>query len=304
MEQTPVLNLPDLLVSWEISLKAERRALNTIQSYTYGVRAYLRWCSDNMYPSQLTKELVRAWTAELLEDREPATARIRQRAVRSFSAWLTAEGEQAEDPLLGLRSPTLTAKVTRSLDDDECARLIKACSTSTWRGGEFTNRRDEAVVRLMLETGMRAGEVLGLAASDIDLGRGVLLVRQAKGSKQRIVPFGPSTARALDRYLRLRRSHALAGTPALWLGAMSRTLNYPGLRGALARRAEVAGLKGFHPHLMRHTAASRWLAAGGSEGGLMAVAGWTDRAMLDRYTRSTAAHRAVDEAHGLALGEF
>jgi integrase/recombinase XerD len=56
--------------------------------------------------------------------------------------------------------------------------------------------------------------------------------------------------------------------------------------------------------MLRHTAASRWLAAGGSEGGLMAVAGWRRRDMIDRYAAATRASRAVEEARGLGLGEL
>jgi integrase len=56
------------------------------------------------------------------------------------------------------------------------------------------------------------------------------------------------------------------------------------------------------PHRLRHTAAHRWLAAGGSESGLMAMAGWTRSDMLVRYTRARAAERAADEARRLNLG--
>jgi integrase len=73
---------------------------------------------------------------------------------------------------------------------------------------------------------------------------------------------------------------------------------------ALADRARLAGIKDFHPHVMRHTAADRWLFAGGSEGGLMAIAGWTRPDMLLRYTRARAAQRAADEARGLNLGDL
>jgi len=69
-------------------------------------------------------------------------------------------------------------------------------------------------------------------------------------------------------------------------------------------RAARAGIDGFHPHRMRHTAAHRWLAAGGSEGGLMAVAGWTRPDMLMRYTQAQAASRAAEEARRLGLGEL
>lgn len=50
--------------------------------------------------------------------------------------------------------------------------------------------------------------------------------------------------------------------------------------------------------MLRHTAASRWLAAGGSEGGLMAIAGWRRPDMLDRYAAATRASRAIEEARG------
>jgi integrase len=76
------------------------------------------------------------------------------------------------------------------------------------------------------------------------------------------------------------------------------------IRKALKDRADRAGLSSFHPHLLRHTAATRWLRAGGSEGGLMAVAGWSTRSMIDRYTGASASERAATEARGLGLGDL
>jgi integrase len=166
------------------------------------------------------------------------------------------------------------------------------------------DRRDEAVVRLMAETGLRAGEVLGLQVADVDLQQGRAVVRRGKGGKGRAVPFGAQTAAALDRYLRARRTHRLKDTSALWLGGGGQTFSYHGLNIALKRRAQAAGIQGFHLHLMRHTAATRWLRAGGSEGGLMAVAGWSTRGMVDRYTGASASERAAAEARGLNLGDL
>jgi site-specific recombinase XerD len=85
-------------------------------------------------------------------------------------------------------------------------------------------------------------------------------VRRGKGGKGRVVPFGPQTAKAIDRYIRARRTDKL-----------------------------------------RHTAAHRWLAAGGPEGGLMAVAGRTRPDMLMRYTKAQASARVADEARALNL---
>jgi integrase len=198
-----------------------------------------------------------------------------------------------------VKPPKLDSKVVDALTDEQLRLLIKGCN-----GKEFIDRRDEAIVRLMAETGLRAGEVLAMQLADVDLQQGRAIVRRGKGGKGRAVPFGPQTAAAIDRYIRTRRSHRLASTGELWLGGGGQTFSYHGLNLALKRRAQVAGITGFHLHLMRHTAATRWLRAGGSEGGLMAVAGWSTRSMVDRYTGASAAERAATEARGLGLGEL
>ena len=154
----------------------------------------------------------------------------------------------------------------------------------------------------MLETGTHAGEVVLLEVGDVDLAAGTAVVRRGKGGKGRSVPFGPQTARAIDRYMRLRRGHRLASSANLWLGDRGKGFTYYALHKALALRAARAGVTGFHPHRLRHAAAHRWLAAGGSEGGLMAVAGWTRPDMLLRYTRAQASGRAAAEARKLNLG--
>jgi integrase len=143
-----------------------------------------------------------------------------------------------------------------------------------------------------------------MKTSDMDLQGGRAAIRRGKGGKGRVVPFGPQTAAAIDRYMRARRTHRLNTAEALWLGGGGRTFSYHGLNLALKRRARAAGIRGFHLHLMRHTAATRWLRAGGSEGGLMAVAGWSTRSMVDRYTGASAAERAAAEARNLGLGEL
>jgi integrase/recombinase XerD len=138
----------------------------------------------------------------------------------------------------------------------------------------------------------------------VDIVRGIAVVRRGKGGKGRRVPFGSQTGRAIDRYLRVRRSHRLAADRQLWLGDRGKSLSYDGLYRTLKYRAELAEIPNFHPHVTRHTAGQRWLSAEGSEGGLMAVAGWTRRDMLDRYTRATAAEGAAEESRRLNLGDL
>ena len=293
-------DLAALLPSWKLALRADRKSPHTVDAYTTGVRLFLAWCAQNGPAAELDRALVRGWETDLLAGgAAPATARTRQMALKRFSAWLVDEDLMDADPLLKLAPPQLDTVVIERLTDDECARLVAAC-----QGKLFVDRRDEAVARLMVETGMRAGEVIGLRVDDVDLALGLAVIRRGKGGRGRVVPFGPQVGRSVDRYLRMRRGHRLAHTGALWLGDNGQTFAYHGLNVTMKRRAELAGIKGFHLHLLRHTAASRWLAAGGSENGLMAVAGWSSREMLDRYTRATASDRAAAESRGLNLGEL
>ena len=144
-----------------------------------------------------------------------------------------------------------------------------------------------------------------MTVPDVDVVRGIATIRRGKGGKGRVVPFGPHTGRALDRYLRLRRVHPKAGTPPFWLGGGGQTFGYTGLHKALQEAARRRpGIEGFHPHVLRHTAAQRYHVRRIQLCGLIAVAGWSRRDMLDRYTQATAAERAADEARRLNLGEL
>ena len=293
-------DLAALLPSWQLSLRAERKSPATVTSYTEGVLAFLRWSKAANVTPEITKSTVQAFTADLLDaGAQAATARTRHMALRRFAAWLAEEGELDANPLLGVKPPKLDSKVVDALTDEQLRLLLKACG-----GKELIDRRDEAIVRLMAETGLRAGEVIAMQVADVDLQQGRAIVRRGKGGKGRAVPFGAQTAAAVDRYMRARRGHRLGATGALWLGGNGQTFSYHGLNLSLKRRAAAAGIEGFHLHLMRHTAATRWLRAGGSEGGLMSVAGWSTRSMLDRYTSSSAAERAATEARNLGLGDL
>ena len=276
-------------------------AARPIAQYRDGVRrCFCAWCERTGTPPELSKPNVAAFITSLLEAGAQAhTARSRQMALKRFSVWLADEHETTSDLLAGMPQPRLDIKVTDPLTELELRDLIRACQGPTLR-----DRRDEAIVRLMAETGIRAGECAQLELADIDVYRGLATVRRGKGGKGRIIPYGTTTAAALDRYIRARRSHRHTASAALWLGDGGHHVHLQRPVSGVAARAQLAGIDRFYPHLLRHTAATRWLAAGGSEGGLMAVAGWRKREMLDRYTAATASERAADEAKRLRLGDL
>ena len=300
--ERPETALDPLLASWELSLRAERKSPQTVKSYGDGVRAYIRFCQDEGMAAEIDRTQVREFVDRILtEGAKPATATARQLAVRRFSAWLTEEGEQGPDPLLGLKAPKMDSPVIEPLSDDQLRAMLAAC-----RGKEMRDRRDEAILRLMFTTGARAGEVVSLRVSDLSLAGTppTVTITRGKGGRGRVVPLALEAAAAIDRYLRARRGHRLAKTDELWLGDRGKQFSYDALNKTLRWRAETAGIRGFHPHLLRHTAAHRWLSKGGSEGGLMAVAGWKRPEMLLRYTRAQASQRAAEEAQRLNLGEL
>jgi site-specific recombinase XerD len=299
MTRTPN-KFADLVPSWLVALKAANKSPKTVTVYEEGVRLFLAWCETTGTTPQLSRAVVGGFIASLFDAGQSSnTARTRHAALKRFSAWCAAEGEIPADALAGMAAPQADVKVTDPLTDLELRDLIRAC-----QGTGFADRRDEAIVRVMAETGMRAGECANLALADVDVYRGVITVVRGKGGRGRIVPIGSTTATVLDRYIRARRSHPQTTSAALWLGERGKVFSYLILYRALQRRAQMAGIDRFHPHLLRHTAATRWLAAGGSEGGLMAVAGWRQRQMLDRYTAATAAERAAEEAKRLRLGDI
>jgi site-specific recombinase XerC len=100
---------------------------------------------------------------------------------------------------------------TRVLRAEEIARLLKVCE-----GRDFTERRDMAVVSLLLDTGIRRAELAGLNVDHVSVADREAYV-MGKGRRARIAPFGHRTAKALDRYLLLREAHRRADLPALWL---------------------------------------------------------------------------------------
>jgi site-specific recombinase XerD len=294
-----------LLPQWQATMRAEAKSPGTIESYIHGLRSYLTWCARAGQPP-LRRTTMTSWMSDMLDAGAAAgSARIRQLGVRRFVAWLIATGHIPIDPFAGIKGPKQTPKLVMPLTDDELRALIATCATPTHRAEEpLHHRRDEAIIRLMFETGIRIGETIALQVDDVDLDAGRVTVRRGKGGRGRIFPVGAGNSAALRAYLTLREHHRCVDSPELWLGERGAGFGYDGLSRALRRRATLAGIAGFYPHKLRHTAAHRWLAAGGSESGLMAIAGWTRTDMLVRYTRAHASERAADEARRLNLGDL
>jgi integrase len=208
------------------------------------------------------------------------------------------EEEIDRSPMERMKPPIVPEKPVPVLTENQLRTLLAGA-----KGNTFVDRRDNAIMRLLLDTGGRLSEVAGLHVTDIDFGNDVAHVL-GKGRRPRALPFGQQTGLALGRYLRARTREKFSDRPELWLAEKNRgPLSSGGISQMLGRRGDAADIPGLHAHQFRHTAAHEWLSAQGSETDLMRLMGWKSPQMLRRYGASMADQRAREAHRKHGLGD-
>src|SRR5215218_8155485 len=188
--------------SFERHMRAENRSERTIATYLFGLRqaeTFLRErpdrarCADEreraaLRPTTLeaaTRADLEAFMADVLaRGRAPSTAATYYKILKVLYAWLVEEQEIDVDPMARMKPPLVPAKPVPIVAADGLKRLFAACA-----GAGFEARRDTALIMLLLDTGARRAEMVGLKLTDVDLDLDVLLVL-GKGRRERALPFG------------------------------------------------------------------------------------------------------------------
>ncbi len=121
---------------------------------------------------KINRQHVERYLADITATRSPSTAHTRYKALRLFFAWASEEGEVDQNPMANVRSPIVPEKPVRVLSDDELRALLGSCATKS-----FEDRRDTAIIRMLLDTGMHRDELVGLRLADVDvIGRVAVVV--------------------------------------------------------------------------------------------------------------------------------
>lgn len=297
--QIVVADLTDLVGDLQRKLVAENKTPRTVELYGDSAWRLIRFLQEQGM-STLAKDVGRqeleAFVSDQLARFKPSTASLRYRAIAQFFKWMAEEGEIDDNPFLRMKPPTVPESPVPVISEDELRKLLAVCD-----GTGYEERRDNAIIRLLADCGVRCSELMNLTLADVDRDQQVIFV-VGKGRRPRAVPYGKRTAQALDRYLRARARHPYAEEKWMWIGAKGR-LGDSGLRQMLERRGELAGIGRVYPHQFRHTMAHRWMSEGGGESDLMMIAGWKSRQMLNRYGRSAAEERAREAHRRLAIGD-
>ncbi|MDQ6771636.1 MAG: tyrosine-type recombinase/integrase [Candidatus Dormibacteraeota bacterium] len=263
-------------------------------AYAYPLRdVLLPWCEriGIIEVTGLDARALNRLTSELLERggrRGPLSRYTIDTYVRNinlFLGWCRREG--LLDGTVRAQAPKLPRRVLDVLSAHELDRLEDVARSE----------RDKLIVRLLADTGMRAGELLQLREADlVDQGRDRFLRLRGKGAKERLVPVQPQLYRRLQRLDRARPSDARGDTIFISLtrrpGGAFQPLTISGLDQLIRGLGERAGLqKRVYPHLLRHSFATRMLNRGMDPITLSRILGHSSLVMIQR----TYAHQSAGD---------
>ncbi len=325
------------LVNEYLAYLADRRySPRTVRSYAFDLLHFCRWLSagGTALDAATTDTLLRFLAAcreetlpgqhggnvvDLRSGRSagyaPATVNRRMAAISGLFSFRAMRDPAAVNPVPRGAAARRTAKGERSgmlghlarprarsqLRVREPRRLPRGLSREETRAlvASFRTDRDRAICGLMLFSGLRSAEVLGLGVADVDIGRGWVRV-VGKGDKERRVPLDPDVAGLVQAYLLAERPET--GSRALFVVAKGphrgRPLTPAGLRRVFRYHRERAGVPAGHPHALRHSFGTALAEAGVDLAVMQALMGHDHVDSAAAYIHLSPAHvrRAYDDA--------
>ncbi len=248
-----------ILAEWVGELERQGKSANTVAAYERGLLHFVAWnrqnYGDDFDPAKVIPRDVRDWKGyqQSVEHAAPATTNQRLVAVSRFFRWAVKQGFAASNPTEDIPKMRLETREPKGMKDRDLRRLLREASIDV---------RDYAMIEVMVGTGVRVGELLDLQVGDIVIGdrSGKLIVRRGKHDVHREIPLTLDVRKALDTYL---QNHPERDNPAalLWWGQDGPLQHRSSVLRILEKYALRAGLNSVNPHALRHTFATRYLAA-------------------------------------------
>lgn len=297
VDQRPISEIvqDDYLLTWIEAFLVDRKAQNmskgTLQYYQKKLRHFSNFCEGQAVKniSQITPTLLREYILDF-ESKGHNAGGCHQayRTVKTFLRWWENEVEPPnwKNPIKRVRAPKLAIEPLEPVSLDAVKAMLDVCPRDT-----LTGQRDRAIMDFLLDTGVRANELVSLTAEDVNLITGEVLIRQGKGRKPRTVYLGSKTRKALRAYLSLRQDSC----KDLWITDEGEPITYWGLKMIMRRRAEQAKVQTPQLHAFRRWFALTCLRAGVDVYSLQELMGHADLQVLRRYLKQT--NQDVREAH-------
>ncbi|CAN5771660.1 hypothetical protein BH10CHL1_BH10CHL1_24290 [soil metagenome] len=227
---------------------------HTLRFYNERLHLFLHWCAEQDVNNidQLRALHIKRFFVHL-QGRDLSSAYIHShaRAIKTFCKYCVRDNLIGDSPFSSVKMPKLEGKILPALSNDEIESILAVCIT----------RRDRTIATFMLDSGVRATELVTLNVGDVDLKTGSVMVIQGKGQKDRMVFIGAKTRKLLILYL-AERDNRNNEDPLFVSERSSERLTYYGLAQMLKRLRKACGVKECHAHAFRRTFAINCLRNG------------------------------------------
>ncbi len=263
--------------------QAQGMAKGTLQFYRGKLAAFTAFAGKHSVEDVeiITPDLLRGYLLQLAEDgHTPGGIHCYYRALRTFLLWWEAETEPTDykNPIRRVKPPKVPEEALDPVELADVAALLDTC------GSDFHGQRDKAIITTLLDTGVRAGELVRFDLADLDISNSSLLVRKSKSKKPRSVFFGAKTRRALRAWIRKRGPDP----GALFQTERGDRLKFWGLREVIRRRSKDAGIDPPGLHDFRRAFCLAQLRAGVDVLSISRLLGHASTVLVWRYAKQTA----------------
>jgi integrase/recombinase XerD len=262
---------------------------NTIASYSFDLTRYLDFLASRHIRDlkQVTADVASEFLQTLHnQGLSPRSVMRSFSAVRGFHRFLLGDGVVPHDPTQSIDTPKVARTLPGVLSQDEVERIL-AQPAPSGNDRKMLWVRDRAILEVLYATGIRVSELIRMKIHDVSAETGIVRVF-GKGSKERLVPIGPSALSWIARYKRdarllLQRRGAAHDT--LFLNARGSPLTRMAIWKIVqtyVRKAKIS--KDVHPHTFRHSFATHLLEGGADLRAVQEMLGHSDIATTQIYT--------------------